>query len=406
MNRQLRIGLALLVTVATAVGFFVKYVTHVHREQLKEWRYVQAEFTQVAGLEVGDAVMISGARLGRVGAIDLWEDRHRVTLWLEPEVVIYEEGSVDPVSGIRRTERVEVVATSALGFVAIDMDAGDATSRPLAPGVLLKGFVRSGLGGKGVPGEDVQRDLQQTIQDLAWETTAMKQPDSGLVGALLFDPDGAIRLDDTLGRLEETAQRIDARLALAERGEAGRGLFKEGAAEAFSEIATAAHQALTSVRDSLREANRAEEGAGRLLADPTAAVDLRTQTANLAEGLHATATGEGTLGRLVTREEKQITGWVERAERITTAAIRGEGLLGSLCADAKGEALRQGLEGLAEGTRSVRDSALVSDPNGALGVQDGFGGLDDTLNDLRRSVDGIRGGLPDKTFTGVLFGVF
>lgn len=134
MSRHFRYGLALLVTITLALGFFLKCVTHVHREQLKEWKHLEVTFEQVAGLEVGDAVMIRGARLGRVGAIKLYEDRHLVTLWLEPDVVIYTDGSIDPVSGTRREHRVEVVATSALGFVAIDMDAGDSSSRPLAPG--------------------------------------------------------------------------------------------------------------------------------------------------------------------------------------------------------------------------------------------------------------------------------
>ena len=407
MSATVRIVLALLVTVAAAGYFFVKYVTHVHREQLKEWLHVEVEFEQVAGLEAADPVMIDGARLGRVGSIRLHEDRHLVTLWLEPEVTVYEDGSVDPITGIRRTERVEVVATSALGFVAIDMDAGDASSRPLAPGVRLKGHVRSGLGGKGAPGEEVRRDLQRSIQELAWETRAMQQPDSGPVGALLFDPDAAIRLDETLGELEATAQRIDARLALAERGEAGRGLFKEGAAQAVGEVASALHQTLTSVRDSLREAGRGEGTAGRLLADPTAAVDVRAQVGDLAAGVNAAATGEGALGRLVTRDEGQITEWVGRAERITDAALQGEGLLGALSSESKGEALGRALEGLAESARGARDSSLVSDRDAALGVQDAVGGLDDLLSDLERTtLRGVREGLPDRTFQGVLFGVF
>lgn len=235
----------------------------------------------------------------------------------------------------------------------------------------------------------------------------MQQPDSGPVGALVFDPDAAIRLDETLDRLEATARRIDARLALAESGQAGRGLFKVSAVESVSEVASALHETLTSVRDSLREANNAEGPGGRLLADPTAAVDMRANVDEFAEGLGAIADGEGTLGRLVHREEAQITRWVDRAQRITDAAVKGEGLLGALCDESKGEAMERALEGFATTARNVRHSAIVSDADAALDAWDSIGGLDDAVHDLKRgTLRGIRDGLPDKTFTGVLFGIF
>jgi len=52
---------------------------------------VFADFASVAGLKIGDPVEIAGVKVGKVDAIELADDKARVTLRLEPQVKLQED---------------------------------------------------------------------------------------------------------------------------------------------------------------------------------------------------------------------------------------------------------------------------------------------------------------------------
>ncbi len=372
------------------------YVTYVHREQLREWRRIPVLFEDVGGLEVGDAVMVKGSRAGRVGEIRLFEDRQLVILDVEPDLPLYEDGIA-----------VEVVPTGALGYVAIDLQPGDPGSRPLPEGIRLKGRIRPGLGGTGAPGEEIRRELNRTITDLARVTREMQQPDSGPAGYMLFDRDAALAFDEGLSDLDRTWQDVVDGLARVERGEAGSGLLEPAALEAVSDTMAALDRTLGQLRTSLREVVRGEGTAGRWLGQPTLGHDTRRVVLQQGEVWRQTAAGEGSVGRLI-RGEDELTAYetVDRFERATGAAVRGEGLVGALGADDAGESARQLLSGLEGGLQRVRHSDALRDETARTNFLDASARLDDTMNDMRRGLRGLRASLPDKTFQGVVFGIF
>ncbi len=394
-RRTLRIAIWVVGVTALSAATFGYYVTYIHREQLKDWRLIHVEFEDVGGLEVGDPVMVKGARSGRVGEIRLFEDRQLVTLEVEPDLPLYAEGI-----------RVQVVATSALGYVGVDLDPGDPDARPLPPEVRLKGTIRSGFGGKGAPGDELRRSLREDLAEFARLTDEIRQPGSGTIGRLLFDPDRAVTLDEGLAQLERTWRSVDDTLAEVERGEQGSALLEPAALDALSQTVGALDETLSTLRGDLRRVVRGEGTAGRLLADGSGAADVRDTLQQQATAFRQARQGENTLGRLLDRDERTVSDTIDRLERTTSAAVRGEGLLGALHTESAGDSAREFLSGIEGTTGRIRTSPFIRDADARASFQDAAGRLDDVMNDLRRGLRGLRGSLPDKTFSGVLFGVF
>ena len=81
---------------------------------------VYADFASVAGLKLGDPVEIAGVKVGKVESLSLNDDRARVAIRLEPQVVLQE----DVIASVR--------ARGLIGdkFVLITPGASDKTIAP------------------------------------------------------------------------------------------------------------------------------------------------------------------------------------------------------------------------------------------------------------------------------------
>lgn len=387
----------LFLTLAVGAYTLYYYSAYMYQERMKVWDRIQVEFTDVGGLEVNDDVMVDGARVGRVGGIQFSEDGQLVTLELEPGLPLYQEDV-----------QVEVVPTSSLGFVAVDLNPGDPKSPPLPRDLRLKGSVRSSLGGKGPPGPERARAFQEVLGEFARSTTEMRQPGSGPIGAMFYDPERAEALRVGLRNLEAQSAEVDQALAALEDSESSQALLSDESLLTLVETVQAIRSVLDGLRDGTRAATRGEGASGQFFMDHGFANDLRQAVHDAATGWDDAAQGRGTFGRLVTNDSGALeaTRVVERVERTTDAALEGEGLLGVLSSPAAGETARETITGLEATLRRLRYSQVLRDPGMRATIADGLGNFDDALNGLRRGLRGIHDALPDKTFQGAVFAVF
>ncbi|MGE0709942.1 MAG: MlaD family protein [Planctomycetota bacterium] len=375
------------------------FTAYLKRDELRPWRRIQADFVDVGGLKVKDAVMLNGARVGRVADIHLYKDRQRALLEVEPGLPLYSKGI-----------RIEIVPTNALGGVAIDLDPGEASSPPLAPDAVLEGRIRPALGaGGGTPTPGRRKELAQQFRDFANETDRMLLPDSGATGSLLFDPE---RARDTRAGLHDLAKLwagIDQALAGTEARATQDGILSRESLLLALETSGAFASTTRALEDAVKGLLRREGTAGRLVADPQTGRDLREALGWQHEFWSQTTAGEGTLGRALQRRadmaealQANIADW----EEVTARGDRGEGLLGILSSPEAGKGIRETLTGVKASLQRADQSELVRNPKAVKSVDDTFGDVDDFLLNLRRGLRGLRSTLPDKTFQGVVFAVF
>lgn len=372
------------------------YIVYLKRDELRDWKRYQADFDDVAGLEVGDSVRMNGARVGRVDRIRLYEDRQRVTLAVLPGVQLYKRGV-----------RVEIVPTNALGNVAIDLDPGESDSEPLDPSEALEGRIRPALGaGGGTPTPGRRKELAQELQQMARRLERLKDPEGGFVGAMLFDKEGADQVRDGLAGLAKQWTGIADGLTDFERRQASEGMLSRESLRIASETLVAFHTSARTMRDGLRKVRRGEGSAGRLLADADSARGLSEGLQSQKAFWERTTKGEGTIGALTMTEFEGTQETIDRVAEVTRQGDRGDGFLGTLSSGESGSSIKTSLVGLEATLGRLRESDLVSGGKARDDAEDTFGNLDDFLLNLRRGLQGLRSGLPDKTFQGAVFAVF
>jgi ABC-type transporter Mla subunit MlaD len=183
----------------------------------------------------------------------------------------------------------------------------------------------------------------------------------GALGRLLTDAD----LEQKLGEIADNLATIGRNLSSTTADiEAGRGIV--GMALKDDALAEEARSAVATVREIVEKANKAEGTLWRLIQDPEIADDVAVVVQRLKDG-------EGTIGKLLTREEvyermSQISDDLARASK---AIAEGEGSLGKL----------------------VMDKELYEE-------------LERAMNIITRTLEEFRESAPITTFTSVLFGGF
>ncbi|MBX3466077.1 MAG: MCE family protein [Planctomycetes bacterium] len=389
-----RAGVAL--SIAGGLGLLLYYTALLYREELRDWREVQALFQQVGGLRKGDDVVLGGTRVGRVAAIDLIQDQQLVTFEIFPEVVL------------RQGAEAEVVATSALGFVEVRLDPGPADDPPLAPGERIAGSVAAGLAqGATFPGR--RRLIAEGLREVAAATEAIRDPESGLVGNLLFDPARALSLHEGLGRVADLWAGIDAGLAEVEAGRGPGAGLDPASLDAVANTVDGLRQTLGGVARSLRDVQRGEGNAGRVLADPTQAADTRQTLVGLGERLGDVREGRGTLGRLShpgSGVDEALEGTVGRWADVTAEGVAGEGVLGVLSSPLYTERARDALRQTPASLETFSRSPLVRSPDARRAMADAAGDIEDRMVGLRRGAQALRANQSSRTYVGALFLVF
>ncbi len=373
------------------VGYYTYYL---RRQELRDWREIRVAFSDVGGLKEKSAVMINGAAMGRVRSVRMYENRQLVILDVEPGLIIHTDF------------KAEIVSTSALGFVGVQIDPGE-EGEPVLPDEPTKvheGTVRADIGGS-VPTPGRQRELQRQMEDWALWSKGLKNPETGVIGSVVYDRQRRLDFEEALSALEQTWIQLDDGLAEIE---AGSSLTAEDTLDAFQASAMALNDTFTGMRDSLRETLRGESGASAFVANRDFAHGWKTALVNQEKVWKANAKGEGSVGHLIRRDDLYagLANITADLNENTEAGIRGEGNFGLLSSPEVGDEVRSTLEGLATGLDRFERSPLVDSISAKNDVEDLLGDVDDGLGTLRRALKGMRWALPDRKFTGVLFAVF
>lgn len=387
---------AVAACVLTALAILAYYTAFLYREELRDWQEYGVLFDDVGGLRAKDEVRVGGARMGRVKSVELFEDRRLVRLQLLPDVTLHEGA------------HVTIVAANSLGYVLIEVDPGRPDAPVIAPGSQLEGRLAPGLAqGAAVPGR--RRLLAESIREFAEATEEVQNPTSGRVGQLLFDHERTLSLRAGLKQVQDLWAGIDAGLAQAEsRAGFGAGL-DPAALDAVGNTVRGLRTTFASVARGLREAQRGEGQAGKVLSDPAEVGPWRDGLLSAGEAVHDVRAGHGPLGRMsdpASGLDESFEGTISSLAAVTSEAVAGRGILGLLASPEYDQPTRDGLQGAARGLDDLSRSSLVRDPDARAKLADALATAEDRIIGLRRGAAALRANQSTRTFPGAIFSVF
>ncbi len=323
-----------------------------------------AWFPDARGLKEGDAVHVAGRPTGTVRDVMLDYDRPQ-----DRRIGVVMEFAEEP--RLRDGYTMRIAEFSALGGRVIEIDPGAAGGRPISPNMELVGFSapsvlelfrevieenREGLG-------EIVKNLQQATDDVA--------AGKGILGALVSDEGMREDLDRTLADLRAMADDVRSG-----KGTIGALIHDEEMRERLTKVIDDAGAAMTDIREVARTAREGEGLLGALLNDP----QMRDDATRLLENLDATAArlrdfadgaaeGKGLLGRLIQDEAlaTDASDFLDNLAEVSRRLKDGEGSVGRLLAkDEVYEELLKALRSLNTQLEDAREAQPVSTFAGML----------------------------------------
>lgn len=421
MNKQLS---ELIVGVVFVGGliFLLSYTIILSGFRLGATKTYLVDFEQVYGLKAGDAVRVEGHEKGKVQSLELQPGGDiRAALILSDDVEIFKDADVrvtpfSPLGGrvveIKRGSpergayKFGGSATGSVDIEKADVIAGEAEGELLQT---LNALV-----------EENRRAVKQIILNVEHVTDQLTKNDSGVLGYLINDAEGADKMDNVVGRMSSAADRLDTIMGRVENGEGVLGgLLKEGTPlqKNVEGAVAGANDSLDSLSSILGRANDGDSGLGVLVSDEkhngvTGAMrgivtDVKIVTGEVAQG-------RGTVGKLVhdDRLYDGAAGTAENLESITGKIDEGHGLLGVLLEEETGDNARDTIKSLSSIT------AAIDDPEaGTLGLlvhDDALRGrisriaeeVERLVVEFRDSTEDLREQAPVNAFVGAVFAAF
>lgn len=253
-SAEIRVG----ITVFLAIVILVVGVAWIGQYRLtRAGQYLDVDFEDVGGLDVGDPVTIAGMTRGKVEQIELLPDRVRVRLWLESGAALDEDAEI----------AIESIGMMGEKYVAIRRGG---SPRPMDLGEVQRGVYRPGLMEMMAELGDVVRVVRQEVEGLGG---ALAAPSGTSFADLMA------KLDRTLDGLAAVVaeNRGDVRDAVQDfraASEETRGLvgeMREGARGTLGDVGRAAER-FESTTEEIRRlvvslqavVDRVEEGEGSL----------------------------------------------------------------------------------------------------------------------------------------------
>lgn len=274
-SNELKVGLAL---VAAAILFFVGFRFFQDLPLFRSNYELQTQLGDAGGLAVGNAVRISGVRIGSVESIRLDEQKRNVLIGF----------SVDRGVTIREGASAKATGIGALGGVQLTLVPGQPSAPPLEPGSVLpsaeSGDVLSELSERG------PQLLSRTDSVLAGANVAVDE-----ASQLFSDPDSDLRqtlqgLNAATTTLSRLLQNQEASLA---RTLANADTAAQGLSQISRDLSAFTGENGDSLGAAVKNLNRVLTRLDRNLAG------LETTTQNLGAITAKIDRGEGTLGKLV-----------------------------------------------------------------------------------------------------------
>lgn len=321
-------------------------------------------FPDARGLKEGDAVHVAGRPTGTVREVTLDYERPR-----DRRIGVVMEFSEAPL--LREGYAMRIAEFTALGGRVIEIDPGPPGARPLEVTEELLGFADPGaleLVREVI--EENREGLRSILSNLREATDAVAAG-QGVLGALVKDEGMREDLERILDDLRQTA--ADVRSG---KGTLGALIHDVEMRERVSQILDDAGASIADLREVARQAREGEGLLGALLNDP----QMREDAERLLENLDATAVrlrefadgaaeGRGLLGRVLNDPElaANASAFLEDLAEVSRRLKEGEGSLGRLLAKEEAyQQLMQALKSLNAQLEDAREAQPVSTFAGML----------------------------------------
>jgi phospholipid/cholesterol/gamma-HCH transport system substrate-binding protein len=239
-------------------------------------------------LKVGAPVRMNGVDVGNVRQISIGQDT--------PKVEITFSVNRDVAAHIRDDATVSIRPMGLLGDKFLEILPGSPSRPPLAVGSLLVGQAETDFSGITAGASATIENLNNAIREIQHILASFSQG-QGTASKLLADPGLYDRSQRVIEKLELAS---DKSIALLDK--VGRGEGTIGRLVTDKEIYDRASQAVKELAELTARLNN-RDGTLVKLTDPALYQRLDALTARGEQLLTKVETGEGTLGKLVTRDE-------------------------------------------------------------------------------------------------------
>jgi phospholipid/cholesterol/gamma-HCH transport system substrate-binding protein len=323
-----------------------------------------AWFPDARGLKEGDAVHVAGRPTGTVRDVMLDYERAQ-----DRRIGVVMEFAEEP--RLRDGYTMRIAEFTALGGRVIEIDPGPPGGRPVSPNAELVGFSSpSALELLREMVDENRENFHKTVANLR-EVTDDIVGGKGVLGALVSDADLRKDLETTLADLRGIAEDVRAG-----KGALGALISDPATRERVVNLIEDAGTAMTDIREVARTAREGEGLLGALLNDP----QMRDDATRLLENLDATAArlrdfadgaaeGKGLLGRLLQDEvlADDATEFLDNLAEVSRRLKDGEGSLGRLMAKEEAyDELIKALRSLNTQLEDAREAQPVSTFAGML----------------------------------------
>ena len=209
--------LGLFVTVGIILFFLAIFIIGKQKNLFDPVFQVKANFQNVSGLKVGNAVRFSGINVGTVDQIRIINDSTvQVTMLVKQEVQKF----------IKEDSEARIGSEGIIGDKLVVLSKGGSTSKIIKEGQLI-------ASSEPVETDAIMESLQVTADNAAMATgeiteiLAKVNSGKGSLGKLINDDSMAEDLDATMTNLKTSTKKLDENMEAAQHNFLLRGYFKK-----------------------------------------------------------------------------------------------------------------------------------------------------------------------------------
>ncbi len=293
---QVRVG----IVVCIALAFFVVMVMNLEQGMglISRQAQFRATVPHTQGLKIGGPVRMNGVDIGNI---------HRIAIVQEPPIVeLTFTVKKDVAPHIREDASVLIRPMGLLGDKFLEILPGSSARPPLPPGSVLVGQAESDLTSVAAGASGTIENLNQAIREMQKVLVALNQG-QGTASKLLSDPELYNQSKKVLDNLATASEKS---VNLLERVEKGQGTIGQLVTDKqLYDRAARAVQDLDALATRLNDKN----GTLVKLTDPTLYKRLDAMTARGEQLLNRIEGGQGTVGKLVAKDDLY-----QRADKLLT----------------------------------------------------------------------------------------